>query len=68
MQKYIFIQKKIHPMKLCYSMFFGSQIWSIIYYWNIVKLLVVCILTSRRLLNMKINSIQLIPGLGLFFV
>ena len=25
-------------MKLCYSVFFGSQIWSMIYYWNIVKL------------------------------
>ena len=66
MQKYIFIQKKIHPMKLCYVIFFGSQIWSIICYWNVVKLLIVCMLTSMRLLNMKINSIELIRGSGLF--
>ena len=65
-EKHIFIKKK-HPMKLCYSMFFGSQIRLFICYWNSAKLFDGLYFDFNTLLNHEIKLHLTVSQLGFVF-
>ena len=65
--KSISLLKKKHPMKRCYSMFFGSQIRLFIFYWNNAKLFDGLYFDFNTLVNHEIKLHLTVSQLGFVF-